>query len=284
MPYGVKRGFKAPGEFGASDIFGLGLAGAAGIIAALVTDYQQQGEASALFTINQWAVQLGSLFGFTDIPLWWVIVGMTAVGAGSIFYFQPITRQGAFAQGFGLLAVLMTTVPPDLAGGIESMNGSLPELEPVTTREAQLESGLVNANYTQSTAQLEYVQDQQGSAKYDVYLSITFPAGIPNDIDSMIRRGTLRGRLHNEDTNETWSLFRSSGGTISRRGNTLIVQAGVPARSDEARLWVRIECPGYIIEEQSVVARLENDVVWDVNMQESATPLFIQRFGKSYWF
>ena len=103
MPYGVKRGVKAPGNFTFTDMVGLALSGSAGIIAALVTDYQQSGETSALYTINQWVVQLGSILGFADIPLWMVVIGMTAVGAGSVFYFQPITKQGAFAQGFGLL-------------------------------------------------------------------------------------------------------------------------------------------------------------------------------------
>ncbi|MEO0613830.1 MAG: hypothetical protein AAFY83_11005, partial [Pseudomonadota bacterium] len=95
MPYGLKRGLKTPGEFAMGDIMGLALSGAAGIVAALITDYQQQAEASALYTLNHWSVSLGSLIGYTEIPLWWVIAGLVSVGASSIFYFQPITRQGA---------------------------------------------------------------------------------------------------------------------------------------------------------------------------------------------
>ena len=284
MPYGVKRGFKAPGDFGMGDIAGLALSGAAGIIAALVTDYQQQGEASALFTINQWVIQMGSLLGFTDIPLWWVIAGMTGIGAGSIFYFQPITRQGAFAQGFGLLAVLMTTIPPDLAGGIESFNDSLPGLEASTAREASANPRIVNAAFSEPQARPQFVQAERGPNKFDVHMEVTFPKGIPDDIDSLIRRGILRGRLHNEDTNETWSIFKSSGGTVRREGDTLIVHAGVPARSENARLWVRIECPGYVIEEQSMSAMLGRTIEWDLVMQETNRPLFLQRLGRSYWF
>ena len=116
MPYGLKRGVKNPGEYNFADMFGLALAGATGIIAALVTDYQQKGEASALYTINQWVVSASRMIGLGDTPLWVVVIGLISLGAGSIFYFQPITRQGAFAQGFGLLAVMMTAVPADLAG------------------------------------------------------------------------------------------------------------------------------------------------------------------------
>lgn len=289
MAYGVKRGFKAPGEFGAADMMGLALSGSAGIIAALVTDYQQQGEASALFTINQWVVQLGSLLGFTDIPLWWVVAGLTTVGAASVFYFQPITRQGAFAQGFGLLAVLMTTIPPDLAGGIESINDNLPGLLPASavtqTREASVEEArIINAAYTPEQADIQLVQNDEGPLKYDVHLSIEFPQGIPDDIDSLIRRGILRGRLHNEDTNETWSIFKSAGGTVRQQGDTLLIHAGVPARSSQSRLWVRVECPGYEIEVQSKLADFNGAVDWDIVMQESGMPLFMQRLGKSYWF
>jgi len=282
--YGVKRGFKSPGEFGVGDIAGLGLAGAAGIIAALVTDYQQQGEASALFTINQWIVQLGSLLGFTEIPLWMVVIGMTVLGAGSIFYFQPITRQGAFAQGFGLLAVIMTATPADLAGGIESINDNLPGLQPASVREASMGAQLINASYTPGAASLYQIQTSGEAAKYDVHLTINFPDGIPSDIDTLIRTGAIRGRLHNEDTKETWNLFRSAGGTIQRQGDSLLIHAGVPARSETAQLWVRIECTGYVIEEQSATATLGERLDWSIDLDTSNMPLFFQRLRKSYWF
>mgnify|MGYP000498177458 CR=1 FL=1 len=195
--YGTKRGIKAPGEYGISDIFGLGLAGAAGIVAALVTDYQQKGEASALYTINQWVVTAGNILGFSNLPLWVVVVGLIGIGAGSVFYFQPITRQGAFAQGFGLLAVLMTTVPADLADGLESTGAALPDLEPVVLeREASLEDGIMTANFSaapaDANARVIAVQDRQ-AARYVVELRIDFPNGAPDDIDQKISKGALRG-------------------------------------------------------------------------------------------
>lgn len=284
MPYGVKQGVRAPGEWGIGDIMGLGLAGAAGTIAALVTDYQQSGEASALFTINQWVSQAGAMLGFTDIPLWTVLVGMMLVSAGSIFYFQPITRQGAFAQGFGLLAVMMTATPADLAGGLESYTDVLPALEPASTREASLEPAIIPAAYVPGGAAVYQIQDSREAAKYNLQLTIVFPNDLPGDLQTLIRRDDIRGRLYNADTGSTYNLFRAAGGTIQREGNTLHVRAGVPARSDTATLWVRIECPDYAIEEQSTTARLGEAVDWTVQMQPSNTPLFIQRLNKSYWF
>ena len=285
MAYGVKRGYKTPGEFTAGDIMGLGLAGSAGIISALVTDYQQSGEASALFTINQWVVALGSILGLGDVPLWMVVVGLTAIGAFSIFYFQPITRQGAFAQGFGLLAVIVTAIPADLAGGIESIPGDLglPGLADVFEEEATRQGRVTTAAYSPGDAQI-YEAQARRTNKYDLHLTIHFPSGIDGDIDSLIRSGALRGRLHNEDTNETWNLFRSAGGRISRDGNNIRIRAGVPARSDSARLWVRVECSGYEIQVESAVANMDRPLTWTVEMKPSSVPLFIQRLGKSYWF
>lgn len=287
MPYGVKRGYKAPGEFGFGDIFGLSLAGAAGIISALITDYQQSGEASALFTINQWVVDLGGMLGYTAIPLWMVTLTLTVVGALSIFYFQPITRQGAFAQGFGLLAVIMTMVPADLAGGIESVPGDddLPGLAQVFQQEAIRQNGVRNASYTAGEARVIPVQSRRSqAAKYDLHLTINFIGGIPDEVDSLIRRGQLRGRLHNEDTDETWNLFKSAGGDIRQDGDTIYIHAGVPARSEEARLWVRIECPTHEIVVESNVAKLGQPLNWTVDLEPSDMPLFLQRLGKSYWF
>ncbi len=289
MAYGMKRGIKTPGEYGIADIFGLGLAGSAGIVAALVTDYQQKGESSALYTINQWAVSVAGILGFGHVPLWTVVAGMIAVGAGSVFYFQPITRQGAFAQGFGLLAVLMTAVPADLAGGLESTGATLPDLEPVVfEREAARDDGIMTANFSagaapEAQARVIEIQDRQ-AARYVVELRIDFPNGAPEDVDQMIRRGAMRGRLHNEDTGETFNLFRNAGGNMMMRGDSLIIRAGVPARSATAKLWVRIESEGYLIEELSETASLSDPLNWTVTMRPSSTPLFLQRLNKSYWF
>ena len=290
MAYGVKRGIKSPGEFGFSDMFGLALAGSTGIIAALVTDYQQKGEASALFTINQWVVSASTLLGFSTIPLWMVAVGLVVVGAASIFYFQPITRQGAFAQGFGLLAVMMTAVPADLAGGLEAMS-DLPLLEEaaVSDREASLGgstlgAGIVNATYAPVQAARVIPVQSRASGKYEVVIKVNFPNGIQSNVDTMIRKGELRGRLHNEETGETWNLFRTAGGTVKRNGNTLTVSAGVPTRSDSSRLWIRVEAAGYAIEEQSAVANRGRRLNWSIDMKPSNTPLFVQRLNKSYWF
>lgn len=284
MPYGAKRGIKSPGDYGFLDIAGLGLAGAAGIVAALVTDYQQKGEASSLYTINQWVAAVGDVIGIPNIPLWMVVLGLIGAGAFSVFYFQPITRQGAFAQGFGLLAVLMTAVPADLAGGLQPTGPLLPDLAPVAeNREATFGAGVIAASFATEEPLVVEIQDSR-AARYVVELSIAFPGGVPSDLNAMIRRGALRGRLHNADTDETFNLFRNAGGNLIVRGDSVVIRAGVPARSAEATLWVRIECEGYAIEERSAAATLESPLNWTIDMRRSTTPLFIQRLSRSYWF
>ncbi len=289
MPYGVKRGVKAPGEFSTVDIFGLALAGSAGILAAIVTDYQQKGEGAAILTINQWVASASRAFSLGDVPLWAVAAGLIVAGAASVLYFQPITRQGAFAQGFGLLAVLMTAVPSSLGGILtRGGGGELQGLEPVALNGRALEAKVYNATaVTQEVAQGEEarvytVQDTRAAAKYEVALSINFAKGLPRDVDSMIRLGQIRGRLYNADTQTTYNLFR--GGAMERTANAMVFKVGVPARSDSATLWVRIEVEGYTIEEQSAVAKLDEPLNWQVTMQPSNVPLFLQRLGKSYWF
>ncbi len=335
MPYGVRRGLKVPGEFGVGDIAGLALAGSAGIIAALVTDYQQSAESSALYTLNRWAISAGSIMGFDNIPLFAVILGLVVMGAASVFYFQPITRQGAFAQGFGLLAVVMTAIPSDLSAGIEDIlnDDNLPGLSAslttpqngegkAYTQIAQLNDNAnkiliedkarfskirndvvpspqsptpdqpinavlpiaVTQSATPSANATAALQTASRVAQYRVHLEIKFIGGFPNDVETLIRRGGLRGRLHNQDTGETFNIFRNAGGVIRYDDETIVVDAGVPARADNARLWIRIECDDHKIEQQSAVARLGETLKWKITVKETKTPMFLQRLNQVYWF
>jgi hypothetical protein len=287
MPYGAQRGRKSPGEYGVTDFTGFGFAGAAGTIAALITDYQQKGEMASLYTISQWAASVGDMLGYSNIPLWMVALGLVSAGALSVFYFQPVTRRAAFAQGFSILAVLMTAIPADFAGALQSAGDR--DLAPVAlTREASSAEAvggetIVAASFAGDEARAVKAQDETAQ-RYVVELEIVFERGAPADIDDMIRRGTLRGRLHNADTDDTFNLFATSGGEILRRGDALVIRAGVPAASPEATLWVRVECEGYAIEEQSAKVSLDQALNWTVRLQKSSTPLFLQRLTKSYWF
>lgn len=290
MPYGVRRGIKSPGEYTFADLVGLGVASAAGILAALATDFSQKGENSALYKINEWVVTAGRGVGVGDVPLWGVAAGLIVFGAVSIFYFQPLTRIGAFARGFGLLAAAMTATPTDLVSGIQGASHLLQPLQPAVAVE---EAGFnpegaaenpIRRDVGAGETRVFAVQDVRPGATYVVNLLIRFPNGAPKDIGDLVRRDQLRGRLHNEGTKETFNLFQTAGGTIETRGDALVIRAGVPAKTREATLWVRIEAEGYAIEIQSAQAGLDRPLDWTIVMRPSKTPLALQRLGKSYWF
>ena len=290
MPYGVRHGIKEPGEYRIVDLLSLGVASAAGIFAALATDFSQKGEASALYKINEWVVAAGRNFGLGDLPLWSVAAGLIGFGAVSIFYFQPLTRAGAFARGFGLLAAAMTATPADLVSGIQKAS-ALPPLQPAAFVEATSLNPETAMNgpagstfHTTIGARAFAVEDVRPDARYEVNLTIRFPKGAPGDIDDLVRKDQLRGRLHNEGTGETFNLFQSAGGLVEARGGEIFIRAGVPAKAREATLWVRIEAEGYAIELQSAKASLAAPLAWTIDLRPSNTPLFMQRLGKSYWF
>lgn len=290
MPYGVRRGIKAPGEYRLNDLLSLGVASAAGIFAALATDFSQKGETSALYKINEWVVTAGRNFGLGDVPLWGVAVGLIGFGAISIFYFQPLTRIGAFARGFGLLAAAMTATPTSLVSGIQGASQMLSPLQPAVMLEEvgfnpeTTMNGPAHAPLAQGDVRVFAVQDVRPGSSYVVNLTVNFPNGAPKNVADLVRRDQLRGRLHNEGTKETFNLFQTAGGVIETRGNTLVIRAGVPAKTRNATLWVRIEAEGYTIEVQSATASLDRPLDWTVTMRPSKTPLAIQRLGKSYWF
>lgn len=310
MPYGLKRGVKAPGQFTGGDIAGLALAGATGIISALVADYSAKADTAAIFTLNRWVNGACELLGLGQAAVepWVVILMLIVIGAGSIFYFQPITRQGAYAQGFGLLAVIMTMTPANLADALEGATGlqGLEQLEPISADTASLrEASLVQG--TDENAKIASIASSQGStsnrptatdaqearvvqvqqkrsAYYTLELTIQFQGGVQEEIEELIDSGRLRGRLHNKETGQTFDIFRSAGGDIIVEDDTVIIRAGVPARSQQSRLYVRLEANGYAIAEESAVAEIGDLLEWNVVLRESSVPIALQRLRKPYWF
>jgi hypothetical protein len=284
MPYGVRRGIKRPGEFGLSDIFGLSLSSAAGLLAALATDYLQKGPTSALYKINEWAVIATRTAGLGDVPLWSVAASLTAIGALSVFYFQPLTRIGAFARGFSLIAAVMTATPSSLAGGLQAASTGLVPLLPISLA-GGAEIRRAPDGIAQASAEALNVSRIEGAnARYEVRLVINFPNGAPKDLNALIRQDSLRGRLHNETTGESFNLFLSAGAEIEATETAILIRAGVPATTQKTTLWVRVEAEGYAIELQSAEASLDAPLEWTIDLRPSRTPLVIQRLTRSFWF
>ena len=302
MAYGELRGRKAPGEFNFADYFGFASAGSVGIIAAILVDLQQSADASALFVMNKWISNFSGLLGFGELPLYVVVLILMALGAASIIYFQPVTMQSAFIQGFSVLAALMTLAPADLGGSLEApmeMDDELPppaeaSLQPQIRNAAYMGSlggagvrgGIQPAVYQKAVAQVETVSLQRDGAAqgYNLTLVITFPNGLREDASTMIRRGTLRGRVYNSATEKSYNMFRSSGAEAKMTGNRLTIRTSLDGTDDTTKVYARVEAAGYAITIEEFEASIGRNPNWEINMTPSNTPLFLQRLGKSYWF
>lgn len=302
MAYGVpnvKYGQRAA-NFGFKDYAGLGIAGAFGIVSAVMADMRQSADASALFVINKWTANLTEMAGLGQVPLYAVVLGLMGLGAASVFYFQPITMRGAYAQGFGILAALMTMLPSDLGGALEApteFDDLLPPTEEVYLSTGQPKLAYADgSNFAFDFASLaqpvadaakrsQIKESQSKKAKgYSVQIVLKFPNGLKQDMDAMIKAGTLRGRLHNVSTKRTYNLFRNGGAVIEDKGDEIYIYSTIPGTEADTVLWARIEAAGYAITEESFEAELGSKGVWTISMAPSGRPLFLQRFGKSYWF
>lgn len=279
MSYGDRNMRKMPGEFGPVDMMGLGLSAAAGIVAAIVFDLTQHDEGSALFLINKWVARVTEMVGMGAIPLYGVVLMLMGIGAMSILYFQPVSMKGAFAQGFGALAALTTIAPSDLG---TALPGGFEEPLPAPFESAPFEDGAaaIPASFAvPAAAAATAVQDG-----YGVRMRIVFPEGLPDDIEQMVDDGTLRGRLHNEETRKTYNLFLSGGGELSYEDGSLRVATRLPGGAAQATLVARIEAAGYEIRTESVAVAQGPNPVWTIEMTPSGQPLFLQRMGNSYKF
>ncbi len=65
-------------------------------------------------------------------------------------------------------------------------------------------------------ARIYAVQGEKADA-YALRLVVNFPNGPPRDFDSQVRRGKIRGRLHNEGSKETYDLFRTAGARLAKK-------------------------------------------------------------------
>ncbi|MEM9234435.1 MAG: hypothetical protein AAGA69_09400 [Pseudomonadota bacterium] len=292
MAYGERKARKPLDEFGLADKMGLGLASAGGIAVATFIDLTQSDDASALFIFNKWLTDFTSMIGIGDLPLYSVILILMAIGALSISFFQPVTLRGAFVQGFGLLAAIMTMSPSDLGaplpGTMDDANegGFIEDMPLPSGDDSFFEEEDVSYNPAQSPAlAVPVIMMQSGSSDgYSVRIKVTFPDGLKEDITTMVRKGNLRGRLHNEANGRTYNLFLNSGGDADFRNDTLYIATRLPGTAPTTTLVARIEADGYRIKEERFEAKKGANPIWQINMDPGGGPLMIQRLNRPYTF
>lgn len=304
MTYGERKGArKNPGEYGFFDLIGLGIAAAFGIAVATFFDLTQSDEASALFVFNKWLATVTNMFGFGNVPLYGVVLILMGLGAASVLYFQPVTFRGAFAQGFGALAAIMTLAPSDLGGAMPAPGGGAflegaSDLPPAEGDDVWPEEGTMEGislppawrgaappslvPVSAASANSAAAEKKEG---YSIRMKIVFSDDLETgELEQMIRNGTLRGKLHNEASKKTYNLFRNTGANFKVRDDTIYLSSRIPGEADTATLVARIEAEGYRIIESRFNASTGVNPVWTIRLQPSNTPLLLQRLNRPYWF
>jgi hypothetical protein len=260
---------------------GLGGVAALGIGSAILVDLTQQREASALYVLNRWILEVTSLLGLDSIPLYGVMLILMAIGGGTVLFFQPVTMRGAFAQGFGALAALVTLAPSDLGTPLQAPAESM-------TPRSNLDAAFGPARLGGEDAFLLPISaaasQQAAGQNYQLRIQIEFPQGLRTDVDTMIGRNQLAGKLYNPETGIRYNLFRNSGAEMDYSGGVLRIVTQVKAADAEADLQLLVEADGYEIHEDSFTVRRGANPIWQVTMEESRQPLFLQRLRHSYRF
>ncbi|MEM7740027.1 MAG: hypothetical protein AAF225_04435 [Pseudomonadota bacterium] len=265
MAYGDNRRISVDRSFGFFSITALATAASLGIGAAVIVDLLQQREASALFVINRWILDLTSLLSIADIPLYGVMLILMAIGGVSVMFLQPVTFRGAFGQGFGLLAALVTIAPSDLG---------TPLAGPDTVMFEPVSPSLEPASLAAAT--------QRHRDHYDLRIQIIFPNGLESDVYTMIRRNRLAGRVYDTSTGVSYNLFRNTGAQIDYEDGVLRIEAQIRGSAERTELKSRVEASGYSIRETSFTAREGANPVWTIRMEPSNQPLVLQRLRHSY--
>ena len=263
----------------------LSLTGATGILAALVMDLQNRGDASALFVVARGLVYAAALVGIVAVPLYVTIGVLMAVGAAVVLYFRPHGLRPAFMTGFGSLAALMTLVPgysgEAIGVAVQGDPGALPVIEEGNV-DVRAEAGppMRLAGFASQAADPAPVMD----GTYEIAVRIAFPDGVPEPVALRIQDGRLKARLYNPLTRKAYNLFLSASEPVLREDDTLLVRASVPADTPEGTLFLRVEAEGYEIDTSEMAAAHGENAVWDVVMRPTSEPLLLQRLKHSYAF
>ncbi|GGD03405.1 hypothetical protein [Aquisalinus flavus] len=308
MSYGERKGVrKLPGEYNFADMIGFGLAGALGIVFAIMADMQQSDGGSALFTVSRWFSYVSVMIGIGSLPLYVVILILMAIGAGAVYYFQPVTLQGAFAQGFGVLAAVMTVAPSDIGRPLDAPDmptiineseasagvqarfaGYVGDLEGSAMRDSLFQEAVLSSGSTPAVRSRPLAVALQSSeaTSFNLTMEIMLPNGLKEEPDVMIRRGTMRGKLRNDDNGQTYNVFLNSGAIVrkSPTNDRLTIMTSVPGSGNTANLRARIEIDGYAINLESFTATAGRSNSWQISMTPSSTPMFMQRLNQSYDF
>lgn len=250
-----------------------------GTSSAILVDLLFKGNASAVATIAVVSQNtLQDLFPGNDLSIaWWqVALALLIITPIALIPNRPPNPQIAFSMGFGMLASMMTFVPPV---GIAS-----PDPAPAMT------SGLTPAvasapalGHTQAPTQaqastvsfISSARAQPGPSGEELRVAIT--ARLPEGVS---QRGiAVNGWIHNTRTGQTFSLPRPRRATDGQAlvYPPLTLERGLAGEGRPGALILRLEAPGFAIVNQKVEIPEGRSAAIEVTLTRSAVPLFVQR-------
>jgi|GEM_PF-1184013 len=292
------------------------IAGAAGVGSALVADFVQKGDASAIIVMNSFLNQSLNL----NLPLGYLALLLLGAGAMSVFVFEPATKRAAYYTGASILAVLMTTMP------VDDLNKALPLFEdilnpgdantlspePANPDGAAFlhQDSFSNQGYSISGSPCLEIKENNMSliaATYEEAPATNIGCttghtsgqakakpiavkGINVTVVIALPKGTMpkiAALLHDEISGQTWSLSR---GMASKTKTGYVVRYALTIPANKARagqlanLHVRCEADGFAIAHVHKKVTTNGPVVMTVTLKKSSTPLWLQKLNTPYHF
>lgn len=129
-----------PKRRGLIEFLAILIAGGAGVVVALFSDFVQKGDTSALLILNTF--MNGSLD--LDIPILHLATALLIAGAIAVLVFDPRTKRAAFMIGASILAIFTTVIP------VQDYENLVPILEEVLPL-LELENGVIRNEDTSDT-------------------------------------------------------------------------------------------------------------------------------------
>lgn len=262
-----------------------GLAGAIGILAALIIDYYQKGTDSSLITATTWINDSGllQLINMEAAPPYWYALAVLVAGFAMVYIFEPANKRNAFYAGAGVLGFLATFSP------VSAPTIDYTPLDPALMEELGIEapgdSAMLNAPIIlaayRPVPQRSSIINAQASG-----LPVTVIIQFADDPGNRIPQ--IRAWLHDNITNRTLTLGAGAKIAQTRNGPVIvydtIVTTGSARGNTIADLIVRVEANGYKITTKgvSVTKSTSKPIRVSLTLQKSNTPISIQRLRYPY--
>jgi hypothetical protein len=244
----------------------VGLSAAIGGIVAMLADFYQKKDASAIYEFTG----LVNKYSEQAIPVGAVALGLIVLSVILAYLQEARSRMSAFYAGASVLTVLMTLVPYDAPQPLPS--GS------TVNQVSVIEGGIISSAYAAET------QMAQAGAQIPVAVVVKLPA----------RNGAMTPRIsgivYDAVSGQKWQLgYTAPKTTTSTEGVTyrfdFVIQAGAPAGDKLADLRLRATAEGYqTATAQQLVTRAGQPVLLQVTLKPSSLPRFLQRTLESPQF